>query len=392
MTVAERKATAGLASLFGVRMFGLFLILPVFALYAPQLEGYTPGLMGLAIGIYGLTQALLQIPMGLASDRFGRRPVILFGLALFVAGSVVAALSTSIYGVIAGRALQGSGAISAAVMALAADVTRDSQRTKAMAFIGISVGGAYLLALVLGPLFASWGGLAGVFWGTAALAALSVWVLFALVPSEPPKTAAVDTRLAPVLRDPDLVRLSFGIFALHLILTAGWVALPALVGSNLGLARESHWWFYAVVLLASLVLFVPVLAFGERRRIMHRVLPWVVLAMVLAELALALGLQTPLLLVLALWVYFAMFNTLEASLPSLVSRYAPGGAKGGALGVYSTAQFLGAFCGGSMGGVLYGRYGIAAVFYFGAGVALLWFLASLGLRAPQPVAHEREGL
>src|SRR5690606_7989286 len=227
MTAGERRAAIGLAAIFGSRMLGLFIILPVFSVYADQLAGSTPALIGLAIGAYGLSQAILQIPFGLASDRFGRRPVIAAGLLLFVAGSVVAALSTHIYGVILGRVIQGSGAISAAVMALAADLTRDSQRTKIMAIIGISVGGAFMLALVLGPLVAGWGGLSGVFWITALLAVLAVVLLLTVVPgSDVGQVDATRTGFGAVLRNPALLRLNGGIFALHLILTAGFVVLP----------------------------------------------------------------------------------------------------------------------------------------------------------------------
>ncbi len=385
MTVAERKATTGLAIIFGLRMFGLFLILPVFTLYADALAGATPTLIGLAIGAYGLTQALLQIPMGLASDRFGRRPIIVAGLVLFVIGSVVAALADSIYGVILGRALQGSGAISAAVMALAADLTRDTQRTKAMAIIGMSVGGAFMLALILGPVFAGWGGLAGVFWATAVLALAAIGLLYLLVPGEAPRAAdaPISARaFAQVLRDPDLLRLDAGIFALHLVLTAGFVVLPVVLSEYLGLASSAHWKVYVPVLLLSVLAMIPIIAYGERRRIMHRVLRYVVLALVLAQLALAWSLSSSLAILAALWFYFAVFNTLEASLPSLISRFAPPHFKGAALGVYSTSQFLGAFCGGMAGGALYGRFGVSGVFLFCAIVSALWFFAVLGLRAP----------
>lgn len=385
MSSDERRAAAGLAAIFGSRMLGLFIILPVFVIYADQLAGSSPFLIGLAIGAYGLSQAILQIPFGLASDRFGRRPVIAVGLLLFMVGSIVAALSPHIYGVILGRVIQGSGAISAAVMALAADLTRDSQRTKIMAVIGISVGGAFMVALVLGPVVAAWGGLSGVFWTTAALALLALVLLMTLVPrSDAMMTDAARTGFADVLRDSDLLRLSGGIFVLHLILTAGFVVLPVVLRDYLEIGSATHWKVYLPILLLSVPAMVPVIAFGERRRKMHRVVPVVVLALALVEVVLAFGLHSKILTLVALWAYFSTFNILESSLPSLVSRVAPARTKGAALGVYATAQFLGAFAGGVLGGAVYGRFGVAAVFLMGALMALIWVAFSLGQNVPAP--------
>lgn len=387
MTALERRASVGLASIFAMRMLGLFLVLPVFALYAGDLSGSTPMLIGLAIGAYGLTQACLQIPLGLASDRWGRRPVIVAGLLLFALGSVLAAVSESIYGVIVGRALQGSGAIAAAVMALAADLTRDSQRTKIMAVIGMSIGGSFLLALVLGPVVAAWWGLSGVFWITAGLALAGIVVMYTVVPQPVPVQieAAVPLReqLRVVLRDRDLTRLDVGIFILHMILTASFVVLPVALRDGFSLPNEAHWRVYIPVLLASVVAMVPVLAVGERRRQMHRVLAFVVLGLAIAELGLALALRLdPIWLLAALWLFFSAFNICEASLPSLVSRYAPAASKGTALGIYSTSQFFGAFVGGVVGGALFGAFGVQSVFVFCALGALVWFTVTYGLKAP----------
>lgn len=389
MTATERRAAVGLAAIMAARMLGLFLILPIFTLYAPELQGSTPALIGVAIGAYGLSQAFLQIPMGVASDRWGRQPVIIFGLLLFVLGSAVAALSDHIYGVILGRLLQGAGAISAAVMALAADLTRESQRTKIMASLGISIGGSFMLAMVLGPLLAGWVGLGGVFWSMAALALTSIALLLLLVPKpersfEPAPVGKLPSQIGRVLRDPGMLRLNFGIFALHAILTAGFVVLPVVLQETLGLERDRHWQFYVPILLLSVLGMVPVIMIGERRRQMPKVLALTVLVLALVELALAASLSRPLPLLVALWLYFTAFNVLEASLPSLVSKVAPPQVKGAALGVYSTTQFLGAFLGGAIGGTLFGRVGIEGVFVFCALLAALWFLAALGLKAPQP--------
>ncbi|RFA37954.1 MFS transporter [Alkalilimnicola ehrlichii] len=389
MTARERRATLGLASVFSMRMLGLFLVLPVFALYAHELAGATPMMIGLAIGAYGLTQALLQIPLGMASDRWGRRPVIVAGLLLFALGSVVAALSESIYGVIAGRALQGTGAVAAAAMAMAADLTRDSQRTKIMAVIGISIGFSFLLALMLGPVIAGWWGLSGVFWFTAVMALAGIGVMYLLVPTpeQAPAPAGMAVseqgRLWAVFKEPNLFRLDSGIFVLHLILTASFVVMPIALRDQLGVADNAHWRVYIPVLLASVVGMVPLLALGERRRQMHRLLGYVVLMLAAASFLLAFSVTAGVAwLWFALWLYFVAFNTLEASLPSMVSRYAPLEAKGAAMGVYSTSQFFGAFVGGVAGGGLYTGLGIEGVFAFCGVIALGWFFLARGLSAP----------
>lgn len=387
MNTTERRATAGLAVIFGLRMLGLFLILPVFALYGDELTGATPALIGLAIGAYGLTQALLQIPFGMLSDRLGRRPVIVAGLLIFALGSVVAAQADTIYGVILGRILQGGGAIAAAVMALAADLTRDTQRTKAMALIGISVGAAFMVALVLGPAIAAGTGLAGVFWATAVFALVAMALLFLLVPAGGeatfrPEVNARAGGLPVVLRHPDLLRLDLGVLLLHLVLTASFVVLPVVLESRLGVLRTDHWMVYVPVLVLSVAGMAVILAVGERRRILHRLLAGVAALLIGAQLLMA-GFTDSLIIVLgALWLFFVGFNTLEASLPSLLTRFSPEGFRGTALGVYSTAQFLGAFLGGTLGGLVYGGFGVQGVFLFCAAAAALWLLVALGLRAP----------
>ena len=387
MNNTERRATAGLAVIFGLRMLGLFLILPVFALYGDELTGATPALIGLAIGAYGLTQALLQIPFGMLSDRLGRRPVIVAGLLIFALGSVVAAQADTIYGVILGRILQGGGAIAAAVMALAADLTRDTQRTKAMALIGISVGAAFMVALVLGPAIAAGTGLAGVFWATAVFALVAMALLFLLVPAGGeatfrPEVNARAGGLPVVLRHPDLLRLDLGVLLLHLVLTASFVVLPVVLESRLGVLRTDHWMVYVPVLVLSVAGMAVILAVGERRRILHRLLAGVAALLIGAQLLMA-GFTDSLIIVLgALWLFFVGFNTLEASLPSLLTRFSPEGFRGTALGVYSTAQFLGAFLGGTLGGLVYGGFGVQGVFLFCAAAAALWLLVALGLRAP----------
>lgn len=395
MNVQEWRAGGGLAAIFGLRMLGLFLILPVFAIYAESLAGATPMLIGVAIGAYGLTQALLQVPLGTLSDRLGRRPVILGGLLVFVAGSVIAALGDSIYTVILGRIVQGAGAVSSAILALSADLSRDAQRTKVMAIIGISVGASFMLALVAGPLIAGALGLSGIFWVTAGLAVLAVVLLYLIVPAgglpaSRPETSVRLAMLRRVVTDPNLVRLDVGIFVLHLVMTASFVVFPLVLRDRLGMNEGDHWQIYIPVLLASVIAMGPVIGIGERRRIMHRLQGGVVLTLALADLVLAGFLATPPVILFALWLFFTAFNILEASLPSLVSRFAPAESRGTALGVYSTAQFMGAFVGGVGGGWLHGVAGVSGVFMGCAGMALAWFVIALGLRAPGQGANHMQ--
>ncbi len=387
MTTDERRATAGLSIIFGLRMLGLFLILPVFALYGQDLAGATPTLIGLAIGAYGLTQAVLQIPFGMLSDRIGRRPVIMLGLLLFAAGSGVAAEAESIVGVIAGRALQGCGAIAAAVMALAADLTREQQRTKTMALIGISVGAAFLAALLIAPAVAAGLGLPGVFWTTAGFAVLAMLLLFLLVPAGGearfrPEVNARAGGLPVVLRHPDLLRLDLGVLVLHLVLTASFVVLPIILEQRLGIGRGDHWMVYVPVLVLSVGGMGLLISIGERRRILHRLLAGVAILVIAADLLLAGFSHQLWLVVLALFVFFVGFNTLEASLPSLLTRFSPAGLRGTALGVYATAQFMGAFLGGLLGGMIQGAFGVSGVFVFCAIAAAIWLVVALGLRPP----------
>lgn len=380
MTAPERRSVGLLAAIYALRMAGLFLIFPVFALYAQGLSGQTPALIGLALGAYGLTQALLQIPFGAASDRFGRKPVIVVGLLIFAAGSAVAALSSSIWGVVLGRALQGAGAIPAVVMALVADLTREEQRTKAMAVIGVAIGGSMLFSIVLGPVLNGWIGVPGIFWLTSVAAFLAILVLIAWVPS--PTRSARDFEDAPaqfarLLCDPQLARLDIGIFCLHMAVTAMFLVLPHLIVDRLDLPANEHWKLYLPVMIAGVVTMVPFLAIGNRPDRLRSVLAGGVIVLLAAEAMLIGGHASPLWLIAGLWVFFSGFNVLEALLPSLISRVAPAHAKGAAIGVYSTAQFLGAFAGGAGGGIIYAQAGAVGVFAFAAVGLALWLVAVL---------------
>ena len=388
MSEQEKRASLGLAGIFSMRMLGLFMILPVMALYTEHLEGITPVLLGLSICIYGLTQALLQIPFGLMSDRFGRKKIITIGLLLFLIGSVVAAMSTTIYGIIMGRALQGSGAVAAAIMALAADLTLEQNRTKIMATIGISIGISFGVAMVLGPVLASVIGLQGIFWFTALLAAAGIFLLYNVVPEA--KNIAVHKDAEPipalmgkVLKDTQLLRLDFGIFCLHLVMTAMFVVLPLLMRGKLGLAAENHWMVYLPVLGLSVVAMVPFIIIAEKKRKMKLVFVSAIATLSLASLGLYLFSGSLWGMVASLFVFFTAFNLLEASLPSLISKIAFAGGKGTAMGVYSSSQFFGAFCGGLMGGLVWSQYGLLDVFLVCAVILFVWFLVALSMKSPR---------
>jgi predicted MFS family arabinose efflux permease len=374
-------------------MLGLFLILPVFAVQAQSLSGATPVLIGLAIGAYGLTQALLQIPFGLLSDRIGRKPVIFAGLALFAVGSVVAAMSHSIHGVILGRILQGSGAIAAAVMALTADLTREEVRTRAMASIGVSIGLSFAAALVLGPALAHWLGLEGIFWITALLAVCGILILALVVPSPDHTSIHRDAepvvgQLGGVLRSPKLLRLDLGIFCLHLTMTSLFLVVP-LALRNHGLPVGHHWWIYLPVLALSVAIMVPFIIQAEARGRMRPVFLGAVLTLAAAMMGLHFFAASTGVLVITLWLvpFFTAVNLLEATLPSLISKLAPAEAKGTAMGVYSTSQFIGAFCGGALGGWVHQVWGDSGVFLFAAAVALVWFAVAWPMGNPRPLGN-----
>jgi MFS family permease len=391
MSSAEQRATISLAAIYGLRMLGMFLILPIFAIYAQTLEGGQDHTMiGLALGAYGLTQVLLQLPFGIASDKYGRKKVIYVGLLIFVVGSVVAAMGTDIMTVIIGRAIQGAGAVSAVVMALVADSTREEHRTKAMAAIGGTIGVTFALSLVAGPLLNEAIGVPGIFWMTAILSLFAIGVVKFLVPDPVDSHFHSDTETAPdkikeVLRNTQLLRLNFGAFSLHAAQMAMFVVVPFALKETSGMNENQHWLVYLPVLTISFFMMLPAIIYGEKHAKLKPVFIGAVATMLLAQLLFAANIHHFWGVVIALFFYFIAFNLLEATLPSLISKMAPAASKGTAIGIHSTAQSLGIFIGAVAGGFLSGHYGYSSVFIFCSLLMGIWLISALGMKTPPSV-------
>jgi MFS family permease len=384
MSPAELRAGVSLAGVFGLRMLGLFLILPVFAVHAPKLTGGDDlTLVGIALGAYGLSQAILQIPFGMASDRWGRKPMIYAGLLVFAGGSFLAAAASDIWTAIAGRTLQGAGAVSSVVVALAADLTRVEHRTKVMAMIGAMIGLAFAVSLVAAPALYQWIGMSGLFVLTGVLCIAAIGVVRMLVPEPPPPPARPAGAGAHEVLQPELLRLNLGIFVLHVIQMAMFVVLPTLL-VEAGLPLAAHWQLYLPVVLVSFAIMAPPIFYADRRNRQKPVLLAAVALLLLVEACLVFS-TSVLAFAAALLAFFVAFNVLEALLPSLVSRIAPAHARGKAIGVYNTTQTLGLFFGGLGGGWLAKHYGAAAVFVACAVLAVLWLAVASGMRAPSEV-------
>lgn len=391
MSASEKKATWSLASVYALRMLGLFMILPVLPLFAEQLEGSTPALIGLAMGIYGLPQVLLQIPFGLLSDKFGRKKIILIGLSLFFIGSVIAALSSTIYGVLIGRGFQGAGAVSAVVMALVADLTQEVHRTKAMAMIGASIGASFGIGMVAGPIISGFGGVQMVFAATAVLTLLAMVSVLYVVPNPQKSKLHRDAEFVPAqamsaLKNPDLLRLDYGIFVQHLLLMAIFVVVPSLM-RQAGLQAGQEWQVYLPVFATSMAVMIPFIILAEKKRKMKAVFLGAVAVLALSTLGLSFLHDELISIIGFLWVFFCGFNLLEATLPSLISKTAPADLKGTAMGAYSSSQFMGLFLGGALGGWFNGRYGVTSVFLFCAVMAFSWFLVSLTMKQPRYLSN-----
>ncbi len=388
MTPLERRASIGLAGIYGLRMLGLFIILPIFALYAETLPGgQSHFLIGIALGAYGLTQAILQIPAGWMSDHYGRKPVIVIGLLLFAAGSFIAASADNIYWIIAGRVIQGAGAINAAVMALTADLTREEHRTKAMAMIGITIGITFSISMVLSPLLYKFIGMSGMFSLIGVLSIVCIGVVLWFIPNPSITRFHSDTetntsKLAEVLRNKDLLRMDFGVFTLHAILMSVFMQVPFILRAD-GLDAQHQWQVYLPVMLIAFALMVPPIIIAEKKAKMKQVFMFAIALAAVAQLGLIFLQGSIWGVALSLLVFFSAFNVLEATQPSIVSKIAPLASKGTAMGVFSSVQFLGAFFGSAMGGLLMQLYDHDAVLVFAVVMLLLWLVVASSMRAPQ---------
>ncbi len=374
MSSSEIRAGASLASIFALRMFGLFLILPIFAIHAKTLpDGDNAALVGMAMGIYGLTQACLQILFGMASDKYGRKPVIIVGLILFALGAVIAAMSNTVMGILIGRAVQGAGAISAAITALLADTTREEHRTKAMAMVGGSIGISFALSLVLAPVLYQRIGMDGIFILTAIMAIAAIGVVIWVTP-DAPSIPNAKVPLIAVLKNPELMRLNLGVFVLHLSQVAMFVVVPSALVQYAHLPLDKHWQVYLPVVFGSFFVMLLAIMRGERSGKMKQVFVWSIALLMLVQLGFWGFLENATMLIAMLFAFFLAFNILEASQPSLVSRLAPPSAKGAALGVYNTLQALGLACGGFVGGWMNQNVSASSVFIFTAILSLIWLI------------------
>ncbi|TAK78843.1 MAG: MFS transporter [Gammaproteobacteria bacterium] len=388
MTTAERQAVLSLSSIMGLRMIGLFMVLPVFTLYAQQLTGATPALIGLAMGIYGLSQALFQIPFGTLSDRVGRKPIIMMGLLIFAGGSLLAGLAHSITWMIIGRALQGVGAVGSTILALMADLTREETRTKSMAIAGMTIGFSFSVAMLLGPILTKWMPVNGLFFLAAAFGLLAIFLLYAYVPTplsvrwhrdtEPELNAFFKLLIAP-----DLVKLNTGIFILHAIFTASFVVIPISLHHFADMPANRQWVIYLPTLIAAFFIAIFCIGMAERRQQLKPYFLGGIAALAIAEYLLWLAPANLILTISGLSLFFAGFSLLEAFLPSLISRTAPAARKGTALGIYSCAQFLGIFIGGVLGGWLYGKFSFSGVYSFCILLALFWLVLTYRMQPPR---------
>ena len=392
MSPTEKRATISIAGIFSTRMLGLFMIFPVFALFAEAEFSEVTGLqIGIAIGIYGLTQALLQIPYGMLSDRYGRKPLMIVGMLVFMAGSVVCALAESIEMMILGRAIQGMGAVAAVLMATVGDLVTERYRLRAMSVVGITIGLSFTLSLIAGPVLASLFGVRGIFWIIGLLALMGILlVIFALPKIENQsfqREAETDTsHFGEILRNPQLLRLDLGVFILHAILTAMFIVVPLTLRDGAQLEVLSHWKLYLPVMLLSFLFMVPFILQAESRDRMKPIFAGAIGMLVLVQVGFMNFHEGFWVLFALLLIFFTAFNVLEASLPSLVVKLAPADKKGTASGVYSTSQFLGAAAGGVLGGYFYQYYGYNGVFAFTTVIGSIWFIAAITMQKPLPLS------
>ena len=392
MTPTERRAVVSLSTILSLRMLGLFMVLPVFSLYAATLSGSTPLLIGFSMGVYGLTQALFQIPFGALSDRIGRKKIIALGLLIFALGSVIAALSHTILGMILGRALQGAGAVGSTIMAMIADLTDEKQRTKAMAISGMTIGFSFSLAIMLGPLLAAWIQVNGIFWLAVLFSGIGITLLFTWVPQPTQLSWHSDAEpelqhFGALLIHPELWRLNSGIFLLHAIFTASFVIIPLSLHQLAGLPGNQQWVLYLPILILAFCLTIPCIIIAEKKHRIKEFFLGGIILLGLAEFLFWVFAHHLLLSAFSLLLFFTAFSILEAFLPSLVSRTAPRARKGTALGIYSCSQFLGIFIGGTAGGWLYGAFGLIHVYLFCLALSIIWLALAFSMKKLQ-YAHK----
>ncbi len=388
MTQLERRAIINISSIMGLRMIGLFMVLPIFTLYATTLRGSTPFLVGIAMGVYGLTQALFQIPFGSLSDKLGRKPIIFIGLLIFIVGSLVAGTSQSITWMIIGRALQGAGAIGSTMLAMMADLTTEEQRTKAMAIAGISIGFSFSLAMFAGPVLTKWVPINYLFYIAAALGGLGILLLLTTTPSPTKTTWHRDAEpelkaIWKLLRDSELMKLNIGILSLHAIFTASFVVIPLSLLKHAQLATNQQWYIYLPTLLAGFIISLLLIGRAEQKQQVKPYFLSGIVALLLSEALFWSATHHISVIIIGLCLFFGSFSLLEAFMPSLVSRTAPATRKGSALGIYSCSQFLGIFLGGMLGGWLYGSFGFAGVYLFCILLAVVWLTAALLMQPPR---------
>ncbi|WP_395946820.1 MFS transporter [Caedibacter taeniospiralis] len=394
---SERKSTLSIAAIYAFRMLGLFIILPIFSLYADKIIDATPALIGIALGVYGLTQALLQIVLGVLSDKYGRKPVIVFGLVIFIIGSIIAAMSHTIYGIIIGRALQGAGAIGSTLTALIADTTKEENRMKAMSVIGMTIGLSFIGAMVLSPILNALVGLSGIFWLTAVLGFIGIVILVYGVPT-PTKvifhrgSETTPRQIKSVLCKPELLRLNYGIFSLHAMLTALFILVPLILINYIGIKSAEQWMVYLPILFISFLLMVPFIILAETKNLMKPIFVGAIVVVTAMQFLLFEFDQHIIVMSILLIFYFASFTFLEAALPSLISKISPISSKGTAMGVYSSAQFLGIFFGGALGGMILHQFGVKGVFVFNGVLGVIWVAIAATMHKPKQLSTRLYGL
>jgi len=377
MNSAERLFALKVSLIMSVRMLGLFMLFPVMSVYAADYDGSTPFLIGMAIGIYGLTQALLQIPFGYLSDRFGRKPILIIGLLIFLLGSIVAANASNIIFVVIGRALQGGGAISAVLMAFLADSISEDNRAKANAFVGFQIGVAFMLSLIIGPIITSRIGLSGLFWVIGLLSIIAMLIVLSLQHSKPVNYYRLSLGAFKETLTRELVALDFSVFSLHLILASGFIVMPLLIMDNQIVSMIDNWQLYLPAVLLSFIGMIPLIIISEKFKKTKYILLLSIFLLIVSQIIFFTSNLNFSVFLITLTIFFVAFNTVEAILPSLLSRTASTSKRGLAMGIFSTSQFLGTFIGGAIGGLIYDIYDLNSVFLFTIFVAIIWWFMVL---------------